>query len=411
MSHQNKSAGSQIISKDFISDFMSLTENINSPEIFRKWGAISMVAAAIERKVWVRTKGSNLYPNLYVVMCAPPGIGKTEITSKVRNHLEAMDDHFIGGNSLSKASLIDELNDANRRVIEPGNALGVHTFNSLAVVSNELGVLIPAYENDFMNALTDIYDGKGYSERRRTKDIRINIKNPNLNLLAACTPGYLRDTIPPGAWDQGFLSRVIIVYSGEQEKRSLFSEVAKDEKASNELAQRLEDISKILGQYAFTEEAMHFIDKWYLSGCDPRPDHPKLSHYNTRRVAHLLKLSMVAATARYPNGPDSLIQRTDIETALTWLLEAEVYMPDIFKSMASSGDGQTMEEAFHFLFDAYIRGGKQPVTQQRLVMFLQSRTAAHNIIRIIEIMEKAGMIKTRHVVKKGTCYEPLKQEY
>lgn len=181
---------------DWIEGFLSHTENISSPPLFRKWGAIATIAGALERKVWVRSLGSRLFPNMYTVLVAPPGVGKTEITWRIRKLWESLEDHHIASTSVTKASLIDELAEANRRWVEINSADPVTHFNSLLLCINELGVLLPAYENEFMNTLTDLWDCKHYSERRRTSKIEIDIDNPQLNLVAACTPSYLMHVLP-----------------------------------------------------------------------------------------------------------------------------------------------------------------------------------------------------------------------
>ena len=382
---------------------MEYTSHITSPELFRKWAGIAAIAGALERKVWVRTKGSALYPNLYTIIVAPPGIGKTEVTWRVREMWDELEEHHVANSSVTKASLIDDLAAASRRVMRVTENPPIYTFNSLLVASNELGVLIPSYENEFMNALTDLYDGKGYSESRRTRDIKIKIDRPNLNLFAGCTPGYLRETLPPGAWDQGFLSRVILVYSGEQPLTSLFAESESDQVLGDALKKRLQEIGNFFGKYGFTEEARNFLDYWYLNGQEPRPTHPRLAHYNTRRAAHLIKLSMIATAAR---TDEMLIQESDVRQALDWLVEAEFAMPDIFKSMTMGGDSQIIDDCFHHLYTIYMREGKKPVAEARLILFLQERTPAHNIVRILETMERAKMIQ-RRLEKIGTAYVPI----
>lgn len=363
------------------------------------------VAGALERKVWVRTKGSNLYPNLYALLVAPPGVGKTEVVWRVRDMWDSLEEHHVANSSVTKAALIDQLADAERRVVRPQDDPPVFSFNSLLVASNELGVLIPSYENEFMNTLTDLYDGKNYSESRRTQKIKIQIKAPNLNLVAACTPGYLRETLPPGAWDQGFLSRVLLIYSGEQELRSLFDEEELNEEMDKALKARLAELGDLFGRFTFARDAAEFIDKWHLGGQEPKPDHPRLAHYCTRRTAHLLKLSMVAAASA---GSHPRITKEHIMRALDWMVEAEFYMADIFKSMTSGGDGQLIEDTWHHLYTLYMKGGKEPIGQHRLVHFLQERTPAHNIVRVLEIMERSKMIEKRLVPKLGDAYIPGK---
>lgn len=354
--------------------------------------------------MWVRTKGSNLYPNLYTVFCAPPGVGKTEVIDQSRQLWSKLEEHHLARSNVTKASLIDELAAAERRVIRVGEVPPVISFNSLLIGSNELGVLITAYDNEFMNTLTDLYDGKHYSESRRTSKLQIEIPNPNINLLAGCTPGYLRETIPPGAWDQGFMSRVIIVYSGDRELRSLFEETKYDVEFMESLAESLQKIGDLYGKYTFSETAKEMIDKWHLGGQHPQPNHPRLAHYATRRTAHILKLSMVAAAS---TSTRLVIDVPHLQQAMDWLFEAEYYMPDIFKAMAAGGDSQVIEDTFHHLYTLYMRDGKKPVGAHRLVHFLQDRTPAHNILRILEIMEKAKMIESRLEKGIGQAYVPL----
>ena len=44
-----------VSSGDVVTDFVAWTSDDWSPEIFRRWTGIAMVAAALERRVWVKT--------------------------------------------------------------------------------------------------------------------------------------------------------------------------------------------------------------------------------------------------------------------------------------------------------------------------------------------------------------------
>lgn len=357
----------------------------------------------------MRTKKSNLYPNLYVILVGPAGVGKSEILREVRDMWTSFGTHHVAPSSVTKAALIDSLLGATRTVVRVSEIPPVVNFNALLVCSSELGVLLPAYDNEFMNTLQDLYDGIVYSEKRRTNKIEIDIPAPFLSMLAGCTPGYLRETLPIGAWDQGFISRSLLIYGGEMEKKSLFAE---DEEVTDEikdLTQRLKDISNIYGQLKFTQEAKAFLDPWWFGTQEPKPDHPRLTSYCQRRPANLIKLSMIAAIA---SGSPDIIDRVHIQLALDWLLEAEFAMPDIFKAMAAGGDSQVIQDTFHHLLTLYMKGGKKPVGAHRMFHFLQERTPAHNIARILEIMERARMIRSSVEPGLGPAYTPIsnKQE-
>lgn len=381
---------------DWIAHFLEYTDHLPSPELLRKWGGIACVAGALERKVWIRSLNMDLYPNLYTVMVAPPGVGKTIITALVEDLWRSLTTHKVAPKSLTKASLIDSLADAHRtKTVITANSLHLD-FHSLLVNAGELGVLIPAYDADFMNVLTDIYDGRQYEERRRGKDLHITIKRPQLNLLAACTPSYLNGMLPEGAWDQGFLSRTFLIFSGDKITRDLFAEDIVNNDLYNKLKSDLREISDLAGQMAFDPKAKDAIRAWHQAGGPPIPDHPKLTHYLTRRSAHLLKLCMIASASR---SSDRMIELQDYQTALSWLLEMEHFLPDIFKALGSRGDGQHIEDAWHFLYKVYM-ARQEPVPEHRLMAYLSERVPSYAVLKIVEIMEKSGQIE-KQLTKTG----------
>jgi len=381
---------------------MNYSDKLTSPEIFRRWAAISAISGALERKVWVRTMGSELYPNMYVILVAPPGIGKSEVTWRVRDFWQGLEGQFVASSSVTKAALMDELNEAARRIVTNHNMNPVVSFNSIKLAVNELGVLIPSYENEFMNILTDLWDCKDYSETRRSrKHDPINIKATQLCMLAAATPSYMNNLIPEGAWDQGFISRTILVYSGERQVRSLFLDSTVDAELQEGLERDLARIGNLFGEMRWTESTANLIDNFHLTGGEPMPQHPRLLSYNIRRTVHLIKLSMVMSISE---SDSLLIEDRHFQRAFDIMTETELYMPEIFKAMAQVGTGKTMEEAWYYLFTTFSKEQK-PVLKHRLIQFLQERVPVHNIETTIKMMEEGQMIE-RKLTTGGTAYEP-----
>lgn len=392
------------INPDWIDAFVQFTESSGSPERLRLWAAIACVAGVMERKRWVFTAGTRLYPNLFTVLVAPPGVGKSKVLETVRECWAEVPGQHMARSSITKASLIDELLDAERIVMVPQQNPPTVMFNSLKVLSSELGVLIPEFANDFMNTLTDLYDGTPYGERRRTSKLNVEIKAPQLNILAGTTPSYLKALLPEGAWDQGFLSRTLLVYSGVQTRQSLFVEGATDAAAKALLFSGIKTIALEYGEMRFSKEAAQAIDAWHLAGGPPAPDHPKLQHYLTRRTAHLLKLCMVACASE---GAKS-ITLEHYQRALEWLIEMEHYLPDIFKSMTSGGDANAINECWHAVFKYQARF-QRPAPESFLVRFLQDKVPSHAVERVIALMVKAKLLREEHVNKVGKCYVPLEK--
>lgn len=388
----------------WIDGFYTYTEKTDSPALFRKWSAIFSVAAALERKVFLRTTKGQLFPNIYTVIVGPPGAGKTVSAGIAHDILVKLTSHHISPSSVTKASLIDALAGATRNYMLP-KAAGIEHFNSLAVISEELGVLIPGYDSDFMNILTSLYDCRSYSETRRTNKLSIQMPAPQLNLIAATTPSFLNNLIPEGAWEQGFMSRVLMIYSGASAPGDLFASVEQDKPLLNLLTEDLKEIALINGEMKFTDEAAAVFIAWHRHGVDggpPIPDHPKLMHYSKRRSAHLLKLCMIVSAAR---SSDLIITIEDYVEALDLLVEAETFMPDIFKAMRTGGDSNVMDETWHHVYKLFMKENK-PIAEGRVVAFLAERTPAHNVARVLEVMVRIGIFKLQSVDYIGNAYIP-----
>lgn len=259
-----------------------------------------------------------------------------------------------------------------------------------------------------MNNLTDIYDGFTIDQKRRGKDLRIKISNPQVNLLGACTPSYLNEVMPAGAWDQGFISRTLLIYSGDRVTGDPFADSGHSSggRLYNDLVHDLKTIATEFGQMSFTTPTAAAIKAWIKGGCAPEPTHHKLQFYNARRIAHLLKLCMICSIS---HTSDKIISLEHYTEALNWLVEAETYMPDIFKSMTSGGDSHAMEEAWNFVWKLY-SDEKRPVAEHRVVHFLRERVPAHSIMKVIEMMVKSHMIEISLSEKGFAGYKPTSKE-
>jgi hypothetical protein len=176
----------------WIESFLEVTKDLPSPKLFRKWAAIATVAGALERKVWIRSSRMILYPNLYTLV-GPPAVGKTVSISQTEALWRATNELHVAPNSITKSGLVDALAAAERKIVRMDKNPPFYEFHSLLIPSREFGVLVPQYEQDFMNHLNDLYDcGPVFEERRRSIKDNAKIINPQINLLGGTTPSFLQ---------------------------------------------------------------------------------------------------------------------------------------------------------------------------------------------------------------------------
>lgn len=375
----------------WIGAFVEHANNLESAEIFRKWAGITTIAAVLEQKVWLLTSAP-LYPNLYVFLVGHPGVGKTRTVNAASAFFRELPDYHLSPTSMTMASLVDCLLEAKRMIIQLPNP--PMEYNSMYIVADELSAFMHKFDEEIIGGLTTFYDvSVPYAQNRRGKDIRIKIKHPQLSILSGTTPSNLMKFMPENAWDQGFTSRVIMVYSDERIITDIFKHENRGLPA--DMLHDLRLINSLSGKFEVTEDYKAAINNWRALGQTPTPSHPKLIHYNTRRLAHLFKLSMVAAVDK---SNTLVLTKEDFNRAMGWLLEAEETMPYIFKAGAVGGDGKAMDEIADFVFVSDTGKG---VSEHKIVNFARERIPAHSVMRVLEIMQRSGMITAVSIDKKS----------
>ncbi len=374
----------------WIDAFIEVTANLDAPLIYRRWTAISVLAATVTQRVWVKTS-SNLYPNIYLFMIGHPGVGKSRTISVGRRLVQGLSEFHLAPISMTFASLVDSMNKAKTTIAIPGQ--DPITFNSLYICADELGAFIHKYEPEMIDGLAAFYDPAPYRQTRRGNDLDIKVDSPQINLLAGSTPQNLIGFMPEKAWGMGFSSRCIMIFSDERIIGDDFA--PRESPKTGALKNDLAAIANLWGQFHVTEDYRNAVNNWRQLGEPPVPDHPKLIHYITRRKTHLYKLSMVASIDR---ANTLVLTVEDFNRALGWLIEAEETMPDIFKAGSTSVDSQAMDEIFHLIA---LTEKDYGVSEQKIIRFAKDRVPLHSIGRVIDIMERSGQIFCLGVDKRS----------
>ena len=141
----------------WIEGFLEYTENLQLPRSIRLWSGITALAGLLERRVWTTTIRGPMYPNLFVLLVTPPGIGKSLIINPVKGIWQDTEQLHVAPNNMSKAAFLDVLQDSGRAVKIP-NELEMLNYHALNVAASEFGVLCPANDMEYLSVLTQVYD-------------------------------------------------------------------------------------------------------------------------------------------------------------------------------------------------------------------------------------------------------------
>lgn len=376
----------------WIESFIKTFENIPSPEIFVKWCAITTVGAALARRCYATTAGKKVYPNIYCLLVAPPGVGKTQGITEAVEIAHKVPKMKVAPDDTTKASLLDAMEGALE--VEILSPTDMFQHNSMFLGIDELGTMLSSYDPSMMSTLIALYDNRNtYKETRRAREEPLTLHNPQLSMLAGTQPSFLASMLPDHAWEGGFMARMLMVYHGRPKRISLFGEHNISD--TRPLIAGLSGITELFGEFEWTQEAQEFISHWYDGGMQPVPQHSKLKHYNSRRLLYVIKLSMISNAAR---TNELVVDKLDIERAIDWIVEIEKLMPEIFKDMVGKSDNLVIQDLHGYLWQIGTKtnGDKQVFHRSKMEIFLMQRTPAYNIENIIKLC-----LATKIIIDKG----------
>lgn len=293
---------------------------------------------------------------------------------------------------MSKQSLLDKLSKASEAVHldpTPGHPLRIEEYHYFAIVIRELSNFMSQYDTALAGILTDIFDNPPVNDEAKRSGHGATIVRPSLSFIAGTATKNLGKTISGDLWGQGFMSRVIMIYSSEQPEIEWFT--PSDRVANQvdpELTEALAVIGSLKGRVLWSQAAMRAANEWRKSKFQPEPIHPKLIEYNARRFLHVSKLTLISALS----DARMEIELDDFLRGRRWLEIAESAMPEIFKEMTTHSDGEVLRELHMHLWALYA-SSKRPLPRAILVSYLSDKVASHYIRGLIENAEGMGLVE------------------
>ncbi len=342
---------------DWIDAYMEYTEETEPAVLYRKWVAISTLAAALRRKVWLPWDiDGRLYPNLYVVLVGPPGKCRKGTAMSSGMSLVKELGIKLAPNALTREQLIRELADSTDVTITKDKKYITHA--SLTILSPELTVFLGYDNKQMIMDLTDWYDCHDNWEYRTKTQGADEIAGVWVNLLGATTPQQVQTALPPDTFGGGLASRIIFVF--EEDKAKKVPE-PNDSPELRELRRKLlndlTQINQLDGAFKVSKNYMERWVDWYMRSDQTAPDMPPtFEGYLNRRQTHIRKLSMICSVSR---SDDLLLTEQDWDRALDILKQTEVKMPRTFAGVGTSRYSHLLVQ----LMD-YISSKKRVSTQE-----------------------------------------------
>lgn len=376
--------------EDWFEAYMLYTYPMPSPEIFHKFTALSTVAGALRRKVWIEVPEIyRLYPNQYNVLIGPPGSMKGSAMRVGQKMLSELPGFDYTVDSISREKLIQDLQQS----LNLGDS-------ALTVYSSEFTSMFAISGPEMANFLTDIYESQDKWSYRTKNQSSILIVNPCLNLQACTQPETMAKALPIHSVGLGLTSRIALVFAEIPRDRDWRP---KKDPTQAQLRQLLINdlhvMTTLHGEFRHDEEADAFYNKWYREHQQnphtwTRDD--RLKPYFSRKHTTVNKIAMCLSAMR---RDDLVITMKELNQAFELLAEAEAVMP-----LAFAGFGGTSTAAPMAKIAELLSATGEAMAYSELLAYLKRDVRRQEFDECLETMLAINQIRKFNPDGKGEPY-------
>lgn len=380
----------------FLEAFEAYADDSFVPPQFNTWAGLSIIASALERKVWLPwTDNYAFYPNIFVMLVALPGVGKSVSLNRAVDLIREMNNKSNRMNlipsQVTEAKFIEVM--GNSSSFQIGNKVYQQSagFYWASEASNSLKNIY----GEFTACLTDFYDCPKFWEKATKKDDRTTLRNVCLNLLAGSTFDYLGKLVNEDEIMGGFASRILYVVHREKLVRTQAFQggLSNQSQARLEFRKKLVDdlhqIHQMVGPFSADPEFGQAWQEWYPKFEERRQNTPseKLQSLLARTNPNILKVSMLLSAAE---SDDRVLKIHHWNRARDLVENVGLEIPQIFR-IAKAGDTKSQGGLTQAIVLA-LEPGPLTKTALRAKLFTSGFTPAQ-IDQTIDYMLTNGLMR------------------
>lgn len=337
--------------ESWIAAFMEYASFSEAPKHMHFWTAVSTMAGALRRQVWIDMAYFRWFPNFYIILVAPPGIVSKSTTAGIgMSLLRKVPDIKFGPDVVTWQALVTAFAESTNSYEIHGE---FHPQSAITIESSEFGNLLNPQDKEMVDLLVSLWDGKQGAFEKKTKGSgNDTIENPWINLIACTTPSWIAGNFPEYMIGGGFTSRCIFVYA---EKKAQYVAYPADFVPSDmrERAQKLvEDlcqISLLKGEYTLTPKAREWGRAWYETHYTAKHIHlddERFGGYLARKQTHIHKLAMILAASE---SDRMVITEEHLGIAAQMVTDLEQDMHFVFSKIGKSEEAQFAERLIWYV--------------------------------------------------------------
>lgn len=378
---------------DWLAAYEVFTQGSKSPDRYHKWVGLSMLAGAVRRRVKIDVVFFRVYPNLYVVLTSPPGVGKKTTAMGIGMELlkeaavfGAIPGIKLGAASSSRKQMIVDLSKS----CDPDKPPSDLNASALTFVASELTTLLATSREDMVQTLTDLFDCPTMWEHRTEGFGKHQINYPFLNLLAGVTPQEFANSQASRIISTGLASRMIFVWADHIRKRPWLPAMSDDMiKLRELLVSDLAHIANLSGSYRLDDEADALYGQ-YEEEINPkeikRAD-PRVASYYSRKPIHALRVALLLTVAKHD---EPVIAAAEIRHALNILHDVEKDIQYVYGGVGRSLEAPNLND---ILIDMLQR--PEGASMMELLDKFKFNMQRHQLAGNLQVLRETGYVELR----------------
>jgi hypothetical protein len=311
-------------------EYVTKTE---SPKKFWTWSGIFTLASALQRRCWVNFGIENLYPNLYIMVVAPPGRCRKGAPLGLAKRILTEANIPVFVDSPTKRALTKFMHELGKQCFFTIDSRP-KPQSPVALISKELSSFMAVNPKEMIEVLTDLFDSHDVWEYKTSEKGTDKLYGVCVNCFFATTPSWMATNLPEEAIGGGFTSRFVLVSAREKEQFIPIPPVP-SETLYRDLVKDIVHISQLCGEFIWEKSARELYEQWYLTiEGKVKKTHDDRLHGFLERI-HIMSLK-VAMAIHIAYSDRLVITEQDMATAIALLEQAFVDAP-----MALSSHGRS----------------------------------------------------------------------
>ena len=336
---------------DWIAAYVKYASVTEAPRRMHFWCAVSAVAGALRRRVWLDLKRYSIYPNFYIVLVAPPGvIAKSTTIDVAMRILRKVPGINFGPDVITWPALVTAFAAASESFQYLEDFI---PMSAITLEASELGSLLNPQDREMVSLYITLWDGRKRFDKVTKTSGSDTLEAPWINLVAATTPHWIADNMPVATIGGGLTSRIIFVFGDRKERFVAWVDEFVDENDPATEAALLHDLEHIAatlcGPFVVDEPARAWERKryetfWKINVAEMNTE--TLEGYAARKQTHILKTAMVLSAAR---SDSRIIQIEDLQLAASMLDDLEPDMQKVFSNIGRTDDSMQAERFIDYV--------------------------------------------------------------